>query len=177
MRRPSLFRLLIAFALSTLATGQTPTQIQARRMLYPDGHPTFDAWKAYPSRTLSQLHFPAADKADRDEDMYGGRSDRKATATGYFHTERAEGRWWMVDPLGHLYLHNAVVDLKPGPSDRTVAAQKAAFGDTAAWMRQTHAMLLENGIHGAGAWVNVPLLRASRWPTCTRPKSASTHRA
>ena len=140
---------------------QTPTEIQARRMLYPGGHPTFDSWKAYPIRTLQQLALPATDKPDQNEDRYGGRTDRKGTATGYFHTEKLGDRWWMIDPLGNLYLHNAIVDLHPGQSDRNLAALKTTFGSTAEWMRQTHELLLQNGIHGAGAWSSALLLRSS----------------
>jgi len=135
--------------------------VQARKMVYPGGHAQFDDWKPYPVRTLKQIKLPAKDPADAALDMYGGRMDRKATATGYYHTEKINGRWWMIDPLGHLYLHNAIVDLQPGPSERNKAALKATFGDAAEWMRQTHELLLANGIHGAGAWSSAKLLRDS----------------
>lgn len=130
-------------------------------MVYPGGHPQFDDWKPYPVRTIQQIKLPAKDIADSMLDKYGGRMNRKATATGYFHTEKIHGRWWMVDPLGHLYLHNAIVDLQPGSSERSKAAMKSTFGDTAEWMRQTHEMLLANGIHGAGAWVKTDILLKS----------------
>ncbi len=93
--------------------------------------------------------------------MYGGRMDRKSSPTGYFRTQLIDGRWWMIDPLGHYYLHDAVVDLQPGPSERNIAALKKTFGSSAEWMRQTHELLLQNGIHGAGAWSKVELLRSS----------------
>jgi hypothetical protein len=143
-------------------------------MLYPGGHPQFDEWKPYPVRTLLQLQLPVTDKPDANEDMYGGRTDRKATATGYFHTEKIKGRWWMVDPLGNLYLHNAVVDLHPGSSERNHAALKATFGDDAEWMRRTHQMLLENGIHGAGAWSSPVLIRNSPLQA-THPLAYNVH--
>jgi hypothetical protein len=136
-------------------------QVQARQMLYPGGHAEFGPWKPYPVRTLQQIKLPHNDTADAAEDKYGGRADRKSAATGYFHTERIAGRWWMIDPLGHLYLHNAIVELSPGPSDRNKAALIAKFGTAAEWSRQTQQLLLDNGIHGAGAWSNVALLRNS----------------
>lgn len=34
----------------------------------------------------------------------GGYKDTKAKATGFFHLEQIEGKWWFVDPHGHLYL-------------------------------------------------------------------------
>jgi len=162
MRTRFLQRLLALSLLVCLPTiGQTPTQVQARKINYPGGHAEFAPWQAYPVRTVQQIALPPGSVPDQHEDKYGGRLDRKATATGYFHTQKIDGRWWMVDPLGYLYLHDAVVDLHPGTSERNLAAQKSTFGDDAAWMRQTHAMLLANGIHGAGAWSNPDLIRSS----------------
>jgi hypothetical protein len=140
------------------SSGQAPTEVQARRMEYPGGHPQFGDWKGYPVRVLKH---PLTMQPDQKLDKYGGRTDRKGTVTGYFHTETIDGRWWMINPLGDLYLNAAVVDVHPGTSERNLAAQKAAFGDDAAWMRQTHALLLANGFHGAGAWSNVDMIRSS----------------
>jgi len=161
--RTSILPLVAALlTLSSLSSsGQGPTQVQARKILYPGGHAEFADWTAYPVRTLQQLVLPADHTPDRAEDMYGGRIDRRSTATGYFRTQKIDGRWWIIDPLGHLYLHNAVVELKPGFSDRNRAALKQTFGDDVEWMRRTHEMLLQNGIHGAGAWSNPELLNKS----------------
>ena len=35
---------------------------------------------------------------------YGGYIDTKAEATGFFRVEEIDGKWWFVDPDGHLYL-------------------------------------------------------------------------
>jgi hypothetical protein len=35
---------------------------------------------------------------------YGGYASTKARATGFFRVERIDGRWWFVDPDGHLFL-------------------------------------------------------------------------
>ena len=162
MRISPIHLFVVLLALSTLnSNGQGPSQVQARKILYPGGQAQLADWTAYPVRTVLQLALPADPAPDQKEDMYGGRMDRKATATGYFHTQEIAGRWWMIDPLGHFYLHDAVVDLQPGPSDRNIAALKKTFGNDAEWMRQTQELLLQNGIHGAGAWSKVELLRSS----------------
>ena len=152
--------LLLALFTGSLAA-QGPTSLEARKILYPGGKPEFAPWQSYPVRTLQQLHLPAADPQDKNLDRFGGRSDRSAPATGFFYTTQVAGRWWMVDPLGHLYLNSAIVDLLPGPSDGSAKALKATFNSTAEWMRRTHQMLLDNGIHGAGGWLAVNLLRQS----------------
>jgi len=35
---------------------------------------------------------------------YGGFADTKIEGTGYFRTGQIEGKWWFVDPEGHLFL-------------------------------------------------------------------------
>jgi len=175
MRNPSPLAIALAALFSCSASAQGPTEIQARRMLYPSGHAEFDSWKAYPVRTLQQLNLPVADKPDSHQDKYGGRTDHKTAATGYFYVQQIDGRWWMVDPLGNLYLHNAIVDLHPGPSDRNKAALKATFKDSSAeWMARTHELLLQNGIHGAGAWSSAQLIRESLLQT-THPLAYTVH--
>jgi hypothetical protein len=37
-------------------------------------------------------------------DTYGGNADRKFKATGFFRTERASDRWWLVDPDGAAFI-------------------------------------------------------------------------
>lgn len=39
---------------------------------------------------------------------YGGYQDTKARATGYFRVEQIDGRWWFVDPEGHLFLSTGI---------------------------------------------------------------------
>jgi hypothetical protein len=39
---------------------------------------------------------------------YGGFTGTSAGATGYFRVERVDGRWWFVDPDGHLFLSTGV---------------------------------------------------------------------
>ena len=35
---------------------------------------------------------------------YGGYASTKAKATGFFRVEQIDGKWWFVDPHGHLFL-------------------------------------------------------------------------
>ncbi len=53
---------------------------------------------------------PAA--ASAGEDAYGGRLDVHLRKTGWFHTQQADGRWWLVTPDGHGFFSlgvNAVI--------------------------------------------------------------------
>jgi hypothetical protein len=82
-----------------------------------DGLPLVDALGQYvhaewPGKARSVDDLKAA---WRDEDRglepggygfcrYGGFADTRAEATGFFRVEKRDGRWWFVDPDGHLFL-------------------------------------------------------------------------
>ena len=40
---------------------------------------------------------------DFNVSKYGGYLDTKVKATGFFRVEKIDGRWWFVDPEGHLF--------------------------------------------------------------------------
>ena len=46
----------------------------------------------------------ALGKGDFAYCRYGGYEATKAKATGFFRVEKIEGKWWFVDPDGHLFL-------------------------------------------------------------------------
>jgi hypothetical protein len=43
-----------------------------------------------------------------DVDKYGGFKNTQAKATGFFRVEKINGRWWLVDPDGHLFFSTGV---------------------------------------------------------------------
>jgi hypothetical protein len=45
---------------------------------------------------------------------YGGYLNAKVNATGFFRTEKIDGRWWFVDPEGYLFLSVGVDCVNPG---------------------------------------------------------------
>jgi hypothetical protein len=49
---------------------------------------------------------------------YGAYKDTKAKATGFFHVEEIDGKWWFVDPHGHLYLSTGANGAGAGFSGR-----------------------------------------------------------
>jgi hypothetical protein len=44
---------------------------------------------------------------------YGGFASTKAQATGFFRVEKIDGRWWFVDPDGHLFLSLGADVIRP----------------------------------------------------------------
>ena len=50
-----------------------------------------------------------------DADRFGGwAGGPKLKATGFFRTEKVDGKWWLVDPDGHLFFSHGVDCVGPG---------------------------------------------------------------
>ncbi|MDR2472367.1 MAG: hypothetical protein LBD53_02220 [Tannerella sp.] len=45
---------------------------------------------------------------------YGGYKQKQVKATGFFRTEKIDGKWWFVDPEGYLFLSVGVDCVHPG---------------------------------------------------------------
>ena len=90
-------------------------------------------WTAYEAVSLDRI--PGfAPKADPELDEYGGWiGTNVGNPDGFFRVRKIDGRWWMIDPVGNLFLAKSVASFVPGGSDRQKAACKAQFGDTAGW--------------------------------------------
>jgi hypothetical protein len=119
----------------------------------------FTPYKPFATRTLQSLtgFKPKFTKTD----VYGGRLDRKEKATGFYHTKKIDGRWWAIDPKGHLFLHNAVVAVNYGSSERNKNAFGEQYGDEKEWIAKTQNYLNENGFNGVGAWSNTNVITNS----------------
>jgi hypothetical protein len=50
---------------------------------------------------------------------YGGFAATKARATGYFRVEKVDGKWWFVDPDGHLFYSTGVDCVRAEAGTRT----------------------------------------------------------
>jgi hypothetical protein len=51
---------------------------------------------------------------------YGGYLNTKAKATGFFRVEQIDGKWWFVDPDGHLFLGIGVPGMGAGGAETRV---------------------------------------------------------
>ena len=71
-------------------------------------------WREWPGKTHSDDELKAAAKAEEEDlarhpgpagrDRFGGwAAGPKLKATGRFYTAKLQGKWWLVDPEGHLF--------------------------------------------------------------------------
>ena len=52
---------------------------------------------------MKKSHFRSDDSGIS---KYGGFKDIKVKATGFFHVEKIDEKWWFVDPEGYLFFSN-----------------------------------------------------------------------
>jgi len=92
-------------------------------------------------------------------DEYGGFVLLKGQETGFFHVEKINGKLWLVDPEGHLFISKGVnhVDylgdyapsLGYSPYNRIVSSK---YGSADAWAEETVKRLQSWGFNTVGAW-------------------------
>lgn len=155
---PLAFGLFAAFALTALAETLLPARtVEAAAK---PGH----LWHAFPTRTQADLPAAAASRLEGELTSYGGLAAQKAKATGFFYTTQRAGRWWLVDPVGGLFLNKGVVSVSPLPSAGAQAAFTAKFGTLTNWAAQTTRQLRQLGFNGLGAWSDTASLAAAPQP-------------
>ncbi len=91
-------------------------------------------------------------------------------ATGFFHTQQADGRWWLVTPDGRPFYSQGVNHVTPAPdTDRQTGicpyceSVAARYPDPAAWTDTTVSRLSSWGFNTIGAWSDLDQL-SSRMP-------------
>ena len=86
-------------------------------------------------------------------DVYGGITNAgfKGQATGFFHAEKIDGRYYIIDPLGNPFFATAIntVTLGATNNQRTYALDK--FGTEEAYFEAISASLFDMGLNSAFA--------------------------
>ncbi len=97
--------------------------------------------------------------ADSELDQYGGWKGLRGRATGFFHTEQIDGRWWLIDPDGNVFLSIGVNAIRfEGDTIRRtnkrpyMEACKRKYGSREAWVRAALSFLKQLGFNTIGAW-------------------------
>jgi hypothetical protein len=140
------------FAVAIQANGQhvmINTEVRSRS-LDAKGKVTYADWKNYNTLLVENITGYKTDIARTS--LYGGDLSVKGKKTGFFHTEKIGDRWWCIDPEGYGYINTAVNSIVEGASIRNKTAFKQKFSSDAEWMKQTAAMLQQNGFTCAGSW-------------------------
>ena len=65
--------------------------------------------------------------SDPDISRYGGYKAAISKATGFFHVENIDGKWWFVDPDGYLFFSNGSCCIEPGTNLARIKGREYLF--------------------------------------------------
>src|SRR5208283_2310920 len=89
--------------------------------------------------------------ADFGYGKYGGYKNTQARATGFFRVEKIDGRWWFVDPEGHLFLSTGT-NGSPGGGAGFGGNDAGAAADTQCTPRKNDPLVLGYFIGNEPPW-------------------------
>lgn len=121
-----------------------------RNIVYSD-------WKKFPTAVVD--HLPGIQLMEDKVDAYGGFEQIKSAATGFFRTEKMNGKWWVIDPLGNAFVVKAVNSIKIGSSPNNKLALDSIYKTDDNWIVETYKLLKANGFNASGSWSEVDLIR------------------
>ncbi|WP_207495154.1 hypothetical protein [Aridibaculum aurantiacum] len=124
--------------------------LQVESMVPNSSQKKYGEWKWYPTRSMETLKGYKPVKVKQDK--YGGRLDKKANATGFFRTEKIDGRWWIIDPDGHLLVNIALNNIATGGSDSSNQLLTNTYSNKKNWAAKTKQQINALGYNGLGAW-------------------------
>ena len=109
-------------------------------------------YTSYKTRVLDTLVNYTYNKNEQSQyDVYGGyMGGERYEATGFFHTKRIDGRWWVIDPLGYPYFRAAVNAISNGGNKGAIAKQFGSNEKLA--IAQTRYLMDDLGFNSCGGW-------------------------
>jgi hypothetical protein len=141
---------------------------------------TYSNWKPNISHTIGMIKNFDTTLADQNIDIFGGSSDLKSKATGYFRVETINNRSWFIDPLGNSFLNTSINGIRPGTSTNTLKSLNDQFGNLNNWITIVQKNIKAYGFNSAGSWSDVNTIKtynsASKDPLvyCTQLSILST---
>lgn len=106
---------------------------------------------------------------------YGGYRNTKASATGFFRVEQIDGRWWFVDPDGHLFYSTSSTGMGVSGGESRLKGREDYFAalppveaNTASGRRPESGFYAWNILRRFGAerpdgWVDLDIRRMESW--------------
>jgi len=153
-RNTSFFFLAAFFSLASQKAVAQPSaeySLQVESMVANSEKKTYGEWKKYLTRTIETL---AGFKKSKQVklDKYGGRLDKRSTATGFFRAEKIDGRWWIVNPDGYLMVNIGLNTVATAASDSSRQLMNKTFSSKETWARKTKSLMDDLGFNALGAW-------------------------
>lgn len=146
--------LYLAFTMPTQAQQsgnyQSETVEAKTRSRDTSGKIKFSDWKPFETRLVSNIK--DFEPTPVEYNKYGSVKTISSKATGFFRTEKINGRWWIIDPEGYAGMNIAMNSVNAGKSERNKAAYAQKFNNDKDWIQKTKHQLQELGFNGTGSW-------------------------
>jgi hypothetical protein len=125
-----------------------------------------------------QKEWTAEEKRLGDDDFgycrYGGFRATKAKATGFFRVEQVDGRWWFVDPDGHLFFSTSSTGIRAEGGDSRLKGREDYYAalppaDLAGQSRRGQAgfytwnLARRHGAEWRTKWIDLAVRRLESW--------------
>lgn len=153
-------------------TGQNPpppAPYKVRARIDFDKNPAAGWTDGFTAQTIETIAGFTPEE-DPETDSYGGWTFMNLGGSGFFRVEKADGRWWLVDPLGNIFISKGVTSFSPNQSARSIAKRKELFGGDGGgqtgyhgWVREETAFLKRIGFNSLGAWSIPQTMRSTQY--------------
>lgn len=94
---------------------------------------------------------------------YGGFRNTKAKATGFFRVEQVEGRWWFVDPDGHLFFSTGSTGMGAGGGDARLKGREDYFAQMPPAGFYAWNLSRRHGAVWRTRWIDMAVRRMEEW--------------
>ena len=133
--------------------------------------PSSSSWTKRATVLLEDLEgYDAAAEAP-ELDKYGGIIDGSSLeATGFFRSEKIDGRWWLVTPEGNRFVSIGLNGVSPGTSEGELLPIYSKYGTLDNWAQGTTDWLRNDlGFNTAGGFSRPQYLKAAQNQLCYTP--------
>jgi hypothetical protein len=132
----------------------------------------YSDWKSFSSHTVEMLDGFVPEKKIKSS-KYGGDANIKLNASGYFRTEKVNGRWSVIDPDGHPFIVSAMNSFRQGKSPNNEKAFNEKFGSVNKWVDVSIQTFQNLGFNTAGSWSEIgPIIEFNK--TAKKPFAYTT---
>ncbi|UXX77700.1 hypothetical protein N7E81_10000 [Reichenbachiella carrageenanivorans] len=122
------------------------------KVYHKDGTRSYKPYEPFQTRTVALLKDYETPSEKTPLSKYGGMQEYQTEATGFYHVKKIDDRWWGIDPSGYRYFNIALNGVKRNRSERNKQALIEKFGSNENWLKETVALLQENGFNATGSW-------------------------
>jgi len=146
--------LIIIILISSRCSAATESYVLSKKRLYQQSK-VFSDWKKMPARNVKISPLSQFKATEPDKNI------NKPHSKKFFHTQKQQQRWWLINPQGERYLSIAANSVRQYTSHYTPFTSNTAVIDSihpSIWRYSVLNLWQQAGLNGFGAWSDIPSL-------------------